>query len=74
MATKLATLMMLPPVCSPRDSSVGFFRIARMAYLQPHQTPFTLMFMVVSLYINLNMSPGGGPVNSMALHTRFSPL
>lgn len=47
-ATKLAVLMMLPPVWRPLDSSVGLLRMARMAYLQPHQTPLRLMAMVRS--------------------------
>ena len=48
-ATKLATLMIEPPVRKPRASSVGFFFMARMAYLHPHHTPLTLMFIVKSL-------------------------
>lgn len=47
-ATKLAVLMMLPPTRRPLLSSVGFLRIARIAYLHPHHTPLTLMFMVRS--------------------------
>lgn len=47
-ATKLAVLMILPPVCKPFDSSVGFSRIASIAYLHPHQTPLALICMVRS--------------------------
>ena len=48
-ATKLAVLMMLPPVWSPLARSTGLFRMAWIAYLQPHQTPFRLTCIVKSL-------------------------
>lgn len=42
MATNEAVLMILP-LLPP-----GFFLMASIAYLHPHQTPFKLMFMVKS--------------------------
>ena len=47
-ATKLAVLMMLPPVRRRLDASVGFWRIAVIACLQPNQTPLTLTCIVRS--------------------------
>ena len=47
-ATKLAVLMMLPPWVRPFCGSALFSLMARMAYLDPHQTPLTLICMVRS--------------------------
>lgn len=47
-ATKLAVLIILPPVCRPFSLSTGLFLIARIAYLQPHQTPLRLICIVRS--------------------------
>jgi hypothetical protein len=43
-ATKLAVLMIDPPVCKPFASSAALFLMARIAYLQPHHTPFKLIY------------------------------
>jgi hypothetical protein len=50
-ATTLAVLMILPPIWSPLAGSAGLDRIAWIAYLHPHQTPFRLICIVKSLRV-----------------------
>src|SRR5712671_4414168 len=77
--TKLAVLTILPPVCKPFDSSVGFSRIASIAYLHPHHTPLTLILMVRSQILSSVLSalsssgciiPEWGTVKSDSYHLK----